>query len=106
MVLRPERGNIHSFMGLSDCAVLDILTPPYQPENGRKLNYYREVSGLAQSSDKKAGSGSVPFWPSFLPWLQSPITKHKTQTLEVYTPDPTKRFTRRVPYTGTPIINP
>lgn len=44
-VLRPDFRNIHSFRAGSDigCAILDILTPSYDPANGRDCTYYRRT---------------------------------------------------------------
>ena len=43
-VLFPNSGgNIHAFTAVSPCAILDVLTPPYAPKNGRDCTYYREV---------------------------------------------------------------
>jgi len=41
--LEPERENLHSFMGGSEkgCAILDIITPPYDEDMGRSCTYYK-----------------------------------------------------------------
>lgn len=43
MLLPESNGNIHQFMAVSDCAVLDLLTPPYDMDEGRDCTYYRVV---------------------------------------------------------------
>jgi len=43
-VLFPSSGgNIHSFTAVTDCAVLDVLLPPYAQGEGRDCTYYQEV---------------------------------------------------------------
>lgn len=44
-VLFPEHnGNIHTFTALTDCAVLDVLSPPYSSKFGRDCTYYYVAS--------------------------------------------------------------
>ena len=41
--LEPDRENLHSFGGGEEkgCAILDIITPPYDDRAGRSCTYYR-----------------------------------------------------------------
>lgn len=43
--LLPDRGNLHEFVAgdAIGCAIFDILTPPYEPDDGRDCTYYRFV---------------------------------------------------------------
>ncbi|CAI0380676.1 unnamed protein product [Linum tenue] len=42
-VLYPNAGgNLHCFTALTPCAVLDILTPTYNEQAGRKCTYYHD----------------------------------------------------------------
>ncbi|XP_010537422.1 PREDICTED: plant cysteine oxidase 3 [Tarenaya hassleriana] len=52
-VLYPKSGgNLHCFTALSPCAVLDVLTPPYQENAGRICSYYVDYPFSAFSSDE------------------------------------------------------
>lgn len=41
MLLPESDGNMHQFTAKTDCAVLDLLTPPYSMDEGRDCTYYR-----------------------------------------------------------------
>jgi len=45
--LHPLQGNIHQFTALEDCAILDILTPPYEDAAGRSCHYYKVMEPAA-----------------------------------------------------------
>tara|TARA_B100000524_G_C23647021_1_gene368818 strand:+ start:281 stop:790 length:510 start_codon:yes stop_codon:yes gene_type:complete len=40
MLLKPSFANIHAFQALTDCAVLDVLMPPYDGDAGRDCHYF------------------------------------------------------------------
>ncbi|GLE01641.1 hypothetical protein PINS_up010475 [Pythium insidiosum] len=50
--LLPDRGNLHEFVADEElgCAIFDILTPPYESDDGRDCTYYRLV-GEAITAD-------------------------------------------------------
>lgn len=53
--LLPDQGNLHEFVADDEqgCAIFDILTPPYEPEEGRDCTYYRITSDVRTSEEGK-----------------------------------------------------
>ncbi|KAI7844684.1 hypothetical protein COHA_001772 [Chlorella ohadii] len=50
-VLFPSAGgNIHEFTALTDCAVLDLMSPPYSTDEGRDCTYYAVVGEGGQQA--------------------------------------------------------
>jgi plant cysteine oxidase len=54
-VLRPEFANIHCFEALSECAVLDVLLPPYNDDD-RDCHYYEL---LPPGADVTSGAANL-----------------------------------------------
>ncbi|CAH0514840.1 unnamed protein product [Peronospora belbahrii] len=46
--LLPDCGNLHELVGGDDigCAFLDIITPPYDAQDGRDCSYFRVISSI------------------------------------------------------------
>lgn len=75
-LLSPDRDNLHRIDAVDGpTAFLDILAPPYDPDDGRDCHYYRVVSGtegsgpeprevwlleVAQPSDFRCGGEPYP----------------------------------------------
>lgn len=59
--LGPVTGNIHAFEALDDCAIFDVLTPPYDDFAGRSCHYY-EVASAAEAEHELVEVG----WPPSL----------------------------------------
>ncbi len=56
-VLFPDSGgNLHRFQAVSDCAILDVICPPYNAREGRTCSYYR-VTGGDERRDVRDGDG-------------------------------------------------
>ncbi|PRW60097.1 dynamin-related 3B-like isoform A [Chlorella sorokiniana] len=61
-ILFPSAGgNIHEFTALTDCAVLDLMSPPYSTDEGRDCTYYAvvEEGGQAQQQQQAALQAGV-----------------------------------------------
>ena len=57
-ILFPSSGgNLHRFRAVSNCAVLDVICPPYDVKEGRTCTYYRVRDGV-DSSESGDGSGA------------------------------------------------
>lgn len=51
-LLTPQRDNLHQIQALGGpAAFLDILAPPYDPDNNRDCHYFRILQPLAPSSE-------------------------------------------------------
>lgn len=85
-VLYPEKGNLHCFTAVSSCAVLDILTPPYEESAGRKCTYYRDYP----YSSFRSGDEPIDGKEDEYVWLE-----------EIETPD--DLYMRTGMYAGPPI---
>ncbi|KAG2598825.1 hypothetical protein PVAP13_5KG401500 [Panicum virgatum] len=52
VVLYPEDGgNLHCFSAVSPCVVLDVMGPPYRPEEGRDCSYYADSEVVRVGGD-------------------------------------------------------
>ncbi|XP_043725829.1 plant cysteine oxidase 1-like [Telopea speciosissima] len=79
-VLYPTSGgNIHAFMAVTPCAVLDVLGPPYSKEDGRDCTYYRDMPYSSGSDcnvgESKEGEGSYG-------WLEEIDMPKDVKTME------------------------
>lgn len=69
-ILYPTSGgNIHVFTGVTHCAVLDVLVPPYSLEEGRPCTYYHE-SPYSSHSGALAESMNTDVNEQGLAWLE------------------------------------
>lgn len=69
-VLSPERDNLHQIDAVDGpTAFLDILAPPYDPDNGRDCHYYRVIAGSevrhAELKEEEVWLLEVPQPPEF-----------------------------------------
>ncbi|KAA6425227.1 MAG: 2-aminoethanethiol dioxygenase-like [Trebouxia sp. A1-2] len=60
IVFPTAGGNIHQFTAVTDCAVLDILAPPYSPQGGRDCTYYQAVGEEQDSNVRLVRSNPAP----------------------------------------------
>ncbi|XP_026789875.1 2-aminoethanethiol (cysteamine) dioxygenase b [Pangasianodon hypophthalmus] len=55
-VLSPHRDNLHQIEAVDGpTAFLDILAPPYDPDDGRDCHYYKVLQQGPEGADRKAG---------------------------------------------------
>lgn len=60
-VLSPHRDNLHHIEAVDGpTAFLDILAPPYDPDDGRDCHYYRVLQPAPEGADRKAGEHEQP----------------------------------------------
>ncbi|XP_068114284.1 2-aminoethanethiol dioxygenase [Hyperolius riggenbachi] len=58
-LLSPHRDNLHQISAVDGpAAFLDILAPPYDPDDGRDCHYYKLLSSLEHSDRGEEGSNS------------------------------------------------
>ncbi|KAH7404809.1 hypothetical protein KP509_15G044100 [Ceratopteris richardii] len=60
-------GNIHTLTGVTHCAILDVIVPPYSKAEGRRCTYYRESPFIRLSSNVPI-FGECSSWN--LAWLE------------------------------------
>ncbi|XP_056333611.1 2-aminoethanethiol (cysteamine) dioxygenase b [Danio aesculapii] len=54
-VLSPQQDNIHQIDAVDGpTAFLDILAPPYDPDEGRDCHYYKVLQAHSEAADKKS----------------------------------------------------
>ncbi|KAK3528769.1 hypothetical protein QTP70_011180 [Hemibagrus guttatus] len=59
-VLSPHTDNLHQIDALDGpAAFLDILAPPYDPDDGRDCHYYRVLRTASKNGDDKKGEETV-----------------------------------------------
>ncbi|TSK14565.1 2-aminoethanethiol dioxygenase [Bagarius yarrelli] len=59
-VLSPSEDNLHQIDALDGpAAFLDILAPPYDPDDGRDCHYYRVLRKTSKNGDEKKGDETV-----------------------------------------------
>lgn len=55
-VLYPHRDNLHQIEAVDGpTAFLDILAPPYDPDDGRDCHYYKVLPQVPEGADRNAG---------------------------------------------------
>ncbi|XP_036402862.1 2-aminoethanethiol (cysteamine) dioxygenase b [Megalops cyprinoides] len=56
-ILTPHKDNLHQVDAVDGpTAFLDILAPPYDPDDGRDCHYYRVLKPVSEGLDKKSSS--------------------------------------------------
>lgn len=85
-LLTPQRDNLHQIQALGGpAAFLDILAPPYDPDNNRDCHYYRVLQPLVPNSESP----------------ESPESPEETWLLEI--PQPEDFWCGGQVYSGPPV---
>lgn len=58
-LLSATTANVHSLVALSDVAVLDVLSPPYDPAGGRDATYFEEEGDGAGGGRREQGGAAA-----------------------------------------------
>lgn len=53
MLLKPSFANIHAFQAQTECAVLDLLMPPYDCDVGRECHYFAADETAGETASAK-----------------------------------------------------
>eukprot|EP01137_Pigoraptor_chileana_P032204 Opistho-2@21215 len=99
-VLYPNsNGNIHSIRALTNTAFIDILSPPYDADEGRDCSYFQEVPLEERMEDAKTVFATLD--PQFREQVRSKELKWLVKA-----PTPAEFFVDDTRYNGPPVVIP